>query len=46
MGFLNRRHRPRAWKKGPWRENADLEAAERVKDAEGGKEAKPPPRRS
>jgi hypothetical protein len=40
MGFLNRRHRPRARKKGPWRENADLEAAERVQDAE--KEEKPP----
>ena len=39
MGFLNRKHRP-VRKKGPWRENADLEAAERVKDA--GKEEKPP----
>ena len=39
MGFLNRRHARRR-KKGPWRENADPEAAERVREAE---EEKQPP---
>ena len=42
MGFLNRNTPRKSRKKGPWRENADLEAAERVQDAEGGKKAKPP----
>ena len=42
MGFLNRKNTPRPRKKGPRRGNADLEAAERVQDAEGEKEAKPP----
>ena len=38
--FLNRKHRP-VRKRGAWRENADTEAAERVRDAEE-KEEKPP----
>jgi len=40
MGLLDRR-RARRRKKGPWRENADPEAAERVRESE--KEEQPPP---